>query len=511
MNPQAVSSVETRHLEYNARLSEWTTVWDVVEGEKQVKSKGILYLPKPEPDMTDAEYNAYRTRAIFYGVTGRTLEGHVGHVFSKLPVINLTPRLQLIQDNVDGDGTNLDQLAKEALARVLSVGRCGLLVDYPRRPEGAEEATIADLDSGNVRPTIRAYTTFDITNWKTESFGAVNKLTMVTLRETYLKENQNEFGTEQEVQYRVLRLNRTEGENGVEDGVTWEIWRKGAKNGNESYQIAEGPISITDGRGQPWDEIPFYFIGWETNGPTVNSVPLYDLAAINLGHYRNSAEVEDSVFLLGNPQLVINGLTKEWITEIWKNKGVKFGVRSAITLPKDASADLIQAQPNTLAKEAMEHKEKQMKALGAALVEEKSVQRTATEAGQDEAVKVSVLSSSADNVSAAMTKALVAAARYVGEQPQRVKDPQTGKEHDTISYILNTDFDLNAMDAQERAQLLAEYHAKAISYTELREGLKAAGVAFLDDKVAADEIENDPLREDISDMVPGGGNPAQNQ
>lgn len=510
--------VYSNHAEYAARLAQWTIVHDCVEGELAVKAKGETYLPNPDTsakmtvDADKKAYDSYKARAVYYNVTGRTLEGHVGYVFSKPTMSRLTPRLEMIKNNIDGQGTTLDQLAKLNLARVLAFGRAGLLTDYPKSnpaamvepADGNQEepemvATVADLDSGNIRPKILSYSTFDIINWRTSELGALSVLTMVVLRESYEPPNDdpNVFGVECETQYRVLRLNIQDQENTY---YTVEIWRKGT--GKQEYELAEGPWTPQDHTGKPFNRIPFQFLGWQDNVPSVNSVPLYDLASLNLSHYRTSAEFEESVHLGGNPQLVFSGITIDWIKEAWKNKGVKFGSRTAISLPGGANAELHQADPNTLAKEALELKERQMVALGAALVEQKTVQRTAKEAGQEESVKVSVLSSSADNVSDGVTQALVWAGMFIGEEQGETTN-EKGEKSKLIEYELNTDFDKSKMDPQERSQLQSEYEGRLISWTELRQGLKAAGVAFQDDKMARDEIDNDP--NNVDPLLTGAG------
>lgn len=490
--------VEDTHADYTEHLPLWTLVRDAVNGEAAIKAKTTTYLPNPDTSkQADTEegrktYTNYLNRAKYYNVSGRTLEGLVGHVFSKQPIVNLTPRLSLIEQNIDGLGTSLEQLAKLNLARTLSYGRAGLLVDYPKRTNedgSVADVTIADLDAGLVRPKIVSYSPFMIRNWGTMEVGATSLLKFVVLQESYepADDDPQGFGSDSTTQYRVLRLNKSDNGSLM---ATYEIWRQNA--GSNSYDLAEGPFPLIKADQKPFEFIPFKFIGWQDNTPSCDSVPLYDIASLNIGHYRNSAEFEDSVFLLGNPQLVLAGVTKDWVKDVWKDKGIKFGSRTAIALPAGASASLEQASPNTLAREAMEQKEKQMVALGATLVENRNVQRTATEANQDETTKVSVLSSSADNVSEAITDCLVWAGLFIGEEQTETKDPSTGSNQKAISYVLNTDFDIATMTAQDRQQLREDYEAKLISFTELRAGLKASGVAFQDDQKARDEIDNDP-------------------
>jgi hypothetical protein len=466
--PATVKKVDSVHKDYNANLSSWTMVRDVVEGEKAVKAKGEIYLPRPVPEdkskEADSRYEQYKMRALFYGATARTLEGLVGQVFAKPSVTTLTPRLDMISKNIDGTGQTLEQLAKLLLARVLSYGRAGILADYPSLPKGKTVATVADLDSGFVRPKLITYSPFRIKNWRTTEIGAEAKLSLVTLEEEYSVSDDG-FASDEETQYRALRLDVSDPLNPF---YTVEIWRK--QGGSDYYSIVEGyPIIPVDSTGKRFTEIPFKFVGWQENTPKVNSVPLVDLASLNVHHYMLSADYHESVFIVGQPTPVFTGLTKDWVKEVFPKGVVALGTRAAIPLPTGASAMLLQAAPNSMAKEAMDSVEEKMVALGAQLVQDHKVTRTATESNNDVTMSVSVLSSSANNVSEAVTWSLQMAGRFVGEE-------DSGKG-DKISIKLNTDFALSNMTSQERQQLLAEWQAGGITDEEYRHGMTAAGIA----------------------------------
>lgn len=498
--------VDARHSAFNDKLPEWTTVHDAVAGERAMKRKGEVYLPRPNPEDTSAEadkrYDQYKARAVFVNATGRTLEGLVGQVFRKQTAVELTPRLKLIEDNVDGTGQTLEQLAKLTLARVLSYGRCGLLADYPQLPEGAGPATVADLDSGNLRPKVVSYSPFKIVNWRAAEIGARAVLSLVVLEEDYAKEDDG-FATTMDVQYRVLRLNV---ENKAAPFYQVEIWRK-ATGGKDAWEIVQGyPITPKDSTGKPFKEIPFCFVGWQSNTPAANSVPLFDLASVNVHHYMVSADYYEAVFLCGQPTPVFSGLTKDWVRDVFPSGKILLGTRAGVPLPQGGTAQLLQPAPNTLAKEAMDDLSKQMVALGAQLIEVRDVQRTATEAKTDTSMGVSVLSSSAKNVSEAVTRALQFAGMFIGE----VDDSE---ENEKIYIELNTDFDLSAMTAADRAQLLKEWQSNGITTEEYRYAMNAAGVAFLDFEKYKDGIEADkalfppPVMVQADPGTSGGGTP----
>lgn len=486
--------VDSVHKEYSSHLAEWTTVRDVVNGERAVKAKREVYLPRPVPEDTSKEansrYDQYIMRALFYGATARTLEGLVGQVFAKPSVITLTPRLEQIEKNIDGTGQTLEQLSKLLLARVLSYGRAGLLADYPSLPKGGQPVTVADLDSGFVRPKLINYSPFRIKNWRTAEIGAVAKVSLVTLEEEY-QTNDDGFSSDEETQYRALRLDVS---NPMAPFYTVEIWRK--EGGKDFYSMVDGyPVTPLDSKGKPFTEIPFEFIGWQENTPKVNSVPLSDLASLNIHHYMISADYHESVFIVGQPTPVFSGLTKDWVKEVFPKGIIALGTRAAIPLPQGCTATLLQAAPNSMAKEAMDSVEAKMIALGAQLVQDHQVQRTATESKNDTTMSVSVLSSSANNVSEAITKLLAFAGRFVGEED----DGKGGK----ISIKLNTDFDLSDMSAQERQQLLAEWQAGGITDDEYRHGMTAAGIATESIEEWRASIETSPLGALEPDPVPG--------
>ena len=203
-------------------------------------------------------------------------------------------------------------------------------------------------------------------------------LIMVVLRE--LPEIPDGFGYKTVEQYRELALE--------DDGFVCRVWRRsGPENG--------GPLAVTDefrpsGAGGRLKEIPFTFVGAQNNDPSVDESPLYDIAMINLGHYRNSADYEDSVFWCGQAQPWISGLDEQWRDWMEKN-GVYVGSRAPMMLPVGGQFGYAQPLPNTLVKEALNDKNQMMIELGARLVVASLATKTATESRGDQSASTSVL------------------------------------------------------------------------------------------------------------------------
>jgi hypothetical protein len=176
------------------------------------------------------------------------------------------------------------------------------------------------------------------------------------------------------------------------------------------------------------------------------------------------------------------GLDDHWV-KMLEDKGIYFGSRAILPLPQGGSAGILQAQPNGLAKEAMDAKERQMVALGARLIEKGSATKTATEAASDNAAEHSVLSLVASNVSEAYTKALQCAAEFMGATGECV-------------YALNQDFIEARLDPQTLAELVKSWQAGAITDADLWAQLRRYGLIDA-------EKTDDEIREELASSTSG--------
>jgi hypothetical protein len=437
-----------------------------VEGSQAVKARGELYLPNPNKEASDADerYKAYRLRSLFVNMTARTRNGLVGMAFRKAPQVDIPTNLDYIEENATGDGVSLEQLGKNTVGHLLEVGRYGLLADYPKSESGLSAAQVRDL---RLQANIKPYKAENIINWKTQAIGGVVVLSLVVLKEEY-DISEDEFDTLEKYQYRVLRL--------VDGVYTMHVYRDGA--------IYEETIP-TDAAGVRFSEIPFVIAGAYSNDPEVDDAPLYDLAEINIAHYRNSADYEEGVFIHGQPMLHIDiGTTTadQW-TKL-NPKGVMVGSRQGITTAGGGSAQLLQAQSNAAAFEAMEHKEKQAIALGARLIEDSKVPETATAAMMKYAGDNSVLSNVAQNASEAITKALTWCAQFMGAD-------------ENVVFEINQDFYDKTLSAQEIIADIQLLDRGVIAKSDMRNVLRKVGKIEME---RTDE-EIDSEAEDISPVV----------
>jgi hypothetical protein len=469
-------------------MPKWQKIRHCIDGQDAIKFKRELYLPKPNASDKSKEnqerYEAYLKRAVFYNVVDNTVRGLTGQVFAADPVFSAGDSEESAENSVlkpvildaDGAGVSLMQLAKKSLSETLAFGRCGVMVDFPLAPldeNGVPRVfTAAEIQSGAARPTILQYSPEQIINWRMRLVDMKLLLSLVVISKDFIKMDDG-FELEMDTEWRVLRLD-------AQNLYVLDVWRRNddpATKSAEPFKLFQS-VMPTDSTGARLAFIPFSFIGSLNNNELPDKPPMYDMAELNLAHYRNSADYEDSCYMVGQPTPVFTGVTKDWVTEVWKGS-VQLGSRGGVPLPQGGTATMLQADANTMIKEAMDKKEQQMVALGAQLVQDKQVERTLGEAQMEAATVSSTLVQCAKNVACVITKALQWASLFYGP------------EDETIDYQLSTDFAITKLDPLERTATVADFQAGLISWTEARYTYRQSGLAYLDDKEAKAEIEKD--------------------
>ena len=450
--------VSDTHPEYNKYLPQWQTVRDCVEGSAAVKKAGTKYLPKPNAEDTSSEnakrYEAYLQRANFVNFTGHTKKGMTGMVFRRDTEVELPTNIEYLTENANGGGLTLDQMIKAALGDILETGRYGLLVDYPEMEEGATQAQTANLQAN-----ILSYPAESVINWRTTVIDGVKKLSLVVLREPKEIVAEDGFSTEEKIYHRVLAL---------EEGFYIQYLYN-----EDGEQVAM--FIPRQSNGSAWDTIPFVFVGSENNDETVDEAPLYDLAEVNLAHYRNSADYEESAFMVGQPTPVFSGLTQAWVDTNMK-KSVMLGSRAAIPLPEGGSADLLQANPNQMPSEGMKAKEDQMVKIGARIIQDNTGQETAEAAKIRFAGQNSELGSIVGNIESALLQCFEWAGFFMGEQGEATLE-------------VNKQFYDKSLDAQQIMAMIQLADRGDISQPDIRSLLRKAGL--IDEAKTDDDIDTE--------------------
>jgi Domain of unknown function (DUF4055) len=519
----------------------WNQIKDVLT-PGAVRAAGDTYLPRPNPtdesEENKARYDQLLQRAVFFDITARTLRGMCGQVFSRPSILELPEQLAILENDVDGGGTTIKQLSKKCVSIALSTGHGGLLVDHPTMEV---ETSLQDIQDKRLLPKILFFEEEEIINWDTAVIDGHQRLTLLVIEQNVTR-RKNTFEEEEVPQYLVLRLLRPEDLGLTKDGeesansvdideevaagpdarpgvYLLEVWKRAKDSENDTGESDEfvRDFSVIPLRadGTPFPAIPFQPFGWEDNGIEPNDPPLSGMAELNIAHWRNSADYQESTHIAGQATPVLTGLTETWVKEILKGK-IHLGSRAAIFLPEGGEAVLLQAAANSAPKESMDMLKADAIAIGARLMDPSSpLAQSATAAAIDAAEEVSVLTSAVENVTEALNQCLAWCAEFVGvDVPE---DMDTRKK--SGPYIeLNKDFAVNNMSPEERRQLLAEWQSEAITTTELRRNLERGGVAFQDKEEYEGELAatgprspdsafNDPNNPDPNNPDPNNPDP----
>jgi hypothetical protein len=467
------ASVATERKEYKEYLPIWDQVDDCVKGQKFIKDKGEAYLPKPDAENTtkanQKRYSQYLARALFMNATARTLSAMVGVVYSKPAVIELPSNLEYLLDNADGNGLGIEQHSRGSVEENVKKGRHGLFVDFPATDGVSTKQQQREMD---LRPYIIKYNAQDIINWRTKRVGAVEKLCMVVLKE---KNDvfQGFYESDVATTYRVLWLDG--------DGY-YNVTVMNLIQDKDKIVVDDKSVNHyepKDANGNRLNFIPFRFVGSRDNDYRIDEAPLYDLSSVNISHYQNSADNEESSFICGQPTLVLSTASSEQELTTNNPQGIKVGSRSAIILGQGDSANFLQADPNNLPFSNMQRKEEMMVELGARLVSP-SKQQTAEAARINYGAETSQLATIVTNENEAYGDCIAWCSLY-----------ENGDAEPDFTFELNTNFFHEGITAQEITAWLSAVQAGKLPNEDFLRRMKAAGQISKDREIEdmQDELE----------------------
>ncbi|NBB81651.1 MAG: DUF4055 domain-containing protein [Verrucomicrobia bacterium] len=469
-------AVDSTHSDYDKTLELWQTMRDTSAGERAVKEAGETYLPKLG-GQEKGEYAQYKQRASYYNATGRTIDGLTGMIFRKPPEVDVPDGLSQIMEDVTLGGLSFSGFAEGAVDEAVTVGRAGILVDFPRVEIGG--LTQAEAERMNLRPFLSLYKAESIINWRTGQLGNKTVVTQVRLRENSF-EDTDEFTSDEVEQIRVLDL---------DDNARYRqrVYRKeeleGQRGNKYTEWVQQGDDIYPTMGGNTLDYIPFIFIGPKDTTPNVSKPPLIDLADKNLNHYRMDADYRHGLHFVALPTPYAIGLDED------EQKNIK-AIGPTVFLAssnENASFGMLEYTGAGLdsIEKALANCENQMASLGARML---APEKRAAEAAETAAIhrqgEISVLASLANAVSIALTEAMTIVAEWAG----------VGGD---VVVSLNTDYLPKEMDPQMITALTQALQEGGISHMTYIEALKRGEV------IRADITPEDEQQRIIDDEFAG--------
>jgi len=467
--------VNSTHPEYDASLPGWLRARDVFAGEDAIKAAGEKYLSRLDCQ-DDKEFLAYKNRASFFNASARTADGFVGLIFRRDPNFKLpdgnngvAAALTEFVEDADMLGTSLSAFSKKLVTEIINVGRAGTLVDWNEEVEQRAYAV--------------AYSAENIINWRTARVNGRNVLTLLVLKETCQTDDTDPFEPEEIEQLRVLKLvpgvsgGAPETAGGA-SALPWsyqvEIWQFLSENPNATSPRNRGKkkwkrvATRTPRRlGKPLPLIPFVFHGPRHSLPDVDKIPLADIIAINLDHYRLNADYKHGMHYTALPTAYVCGFDKAASLHI----GASAAWQSDST---DAKAAFLEFTGQGLMtfERAMDRDEQLMAVLGTRMLESrKRVGETAAAIELRQSGENSILNTVSLSVSASLTQVL----RWVYWWNSTEPIPDAIGP-DLVLASLNTDFSITGMSFQEITALVTAWQAGAISQATMLDLFRAGEV-----------------------------------
>lgn len=434
--------IDTPSQAYNETAPDWADARDVIGGSKTMKRAGEKHLPRLS-GQTDVQYNAFKKRALFFNATSRTVQGLVGLIFRKAPVIVVPLALEQMLKTVTPQGHSIQDLLEDVVTEVVSVNYSGLLVDHPAFDPTITTAAQATLRG--IRPYISIYRAESILG---VDFAIVNGLRAPS-------------------RVRLLDDANTVRELVLIDGI-YNIIIHTRAPGTSEFIAGEPHIPLANS--SPLSFIPFLICSDE---PIVSNPPrpmLGDLIDVNISHYQTSAALDHGVHWTALPT--------PWVTGAGDEQGeLTIGASSAWVIGSDTARVGMLEYTGT----GLQHLEKRaadkaemMVLLGARILasDKNTVESEGTHAIK-RAGENSILSSTARTISRQVTTAitwLAAWAQITGD----------------VSINLNNDFVPGAMTPQALSAWVAAVQSGSVSQETFFDALKD-GEAVNPDLTFADE------------------------
>ena len=318
------------HPVVDALKPDWDRCRDCHAGQRRIKSRRELYLPKPR-GMTPESYEAYLNRAVYFGIYRRTVGSMLGLLYNRDPVVVVDPSFP--SEDVGGNRSLL-ALAADFSRELLLMGRCGLWVDF---------------DTDRQVSTMRTVRAEDVVTWRSDG----DRLTEIVMAGYDFQDSADmtadDDPTPQLEQRRVLTV-LTE--------RPYQATSYALSKTTGKWEIVNETVPLESG--EPRETIPFRIGVLGLRDDPDAAPPLLPLADLTIGHYQVGADARHSLFF--------TSLATPWVSGVnLEDDTMKMGGDHVWNLGTDGKAGLLEVEGKGVA--AMQNDllryEAEMGALGA--------------------------------------------------------------------------------------------------------------------------------------------------
>ncbi len=366
--------------EITARRKEWAVLDALMGGTPAMRKAGQTLLPM-WPAEDGKAYDMRLVTATLFPAYRRTVGVMSGKPFAKpLQLKDADPQIEQWAEDIDLQGVSLHSFAAEMFQEPVAYGLGGILVSYPRVPEGGFRSK-GEMPA-SMRPYLVRVKHSQILGWLVDQSSGVAKLSQVRILEQ-AEEPDGPFGVKCVDQVRVLYPGR------------WEIWK----------EVQKGQWIVTDRGTTSLTDIPFVPLYGIRNGLMCGQAPMLDLAYLNVKHWQSQSDQDTILHVARVPILAMIGADDQ--------SQLTVGGAAAVRLPTGADIKFVEHSGRAIAagQAALDALENQMIQSGAELMVKKPGARTATESANDAEANKSDLQRIAENFADAIDQALI----YMGE------------------------------------------------------------------------------------------------
>ena len=266
--------------QYSFAVEDWNLCDDCFAGEREIKRRGEIYLPRTEGQMADPKYGskryeAYKYRANYFNYFASTIHAILGILHREPPKrIELPLRLHSMKQEFSAAGDSLEEMLHLVNFYQLLHGRCGMLLDSPFWD-----------DSPNAVPVCALYPAHRILDWDQNG----NMLSFVLLDESGEQFDPVKKCREFLPRLRLCALDQ----NGEYFSILLTPQEYAAFD--FSSEIPERAYPMI--RGKRLGKIPFVFTNISDTTSMIQSPPLLPLANLCLAIYRSEADYRHGLYM----------------------------------------------------------------------------------------------------------------------------------------------------------------------------------------------------------------------
>lgn len=308
------TAVDTRSGWYDEMAVKWEKVDALLAGTEAMRKRGLRYLPK-FPLEGDDFYDWRLKTAVLTNFFKHMADQMVGKIFAKSIEVK-TPIPKEILEDIDRQGSSIHTIARQLAFDIITKGVSHVFVDYSRLNG---EITAREAKERNVRPFWVRICPENLFAASTRYANDEDRLSQVRW---------NEIGTEilgfDERQYLRIRCiteryvaddegRIVQDENGkpIADGLEWQIWETSSNRlfppSKERSLATSAGYVMTDRGSFDLSQIPLVTAYADRTGFFTSSLPLEDVAHLNILHWQAASDLNNIIRLSQAPLFFMRG------------------------------------------------------------------------------------------------------------------------------------------------------------------------------------------------------------